>query len=64
MRSDFLIVRNRKDIKSLLANVTLGSVLKELEKNDINYKNIVCGFCRGAILSHNETYNVKSSRSL
>lgn len=64
VRSDFLIVRNRKDIKSLLANVTLGSVLKELEKNDINYKNIVCGFCRGAILSHNETYNVKSSRSL
>lgn len=64
VRSDFLIVRNRKDIKSLLANVTLGSVLKELEKNDINYKNIVCGFCRSAMLGHNETYNVKSSRSL
>lgn len=64
VRSDFLIVRNRKDIKSLLANVTLGSVLKELEKNGISYKNIICGFCRSGMLSHNESYDVKSSRSL
>ncbi|MBG2876012.1 RHS repeat-associated core domain-containing protein [Proteus alimentorum] len=58
VRSDFLIVRNRKDIKSLLSNVTLKSVLKELEKNGISYKNIICGFCRNEIGSDNETYDV------
>lgn len=59
IKSDILVVRNRKNFKNLFSNPTLGDVLNELGRNGIHYKTIIVAICRGPLFGSGAEYDSK-----
>lgn len=59
IRSDILVVRNRKSFSNLFSAPSLGDVLNELKERNIHYDTIVVGACRGPLFGSADSYDSK-----
>ncbi|MFS2226004.1 RHS repeat-associated core domain-containing protein, partial [Pantoea sp. B65] len=59
LKSDFLLIRGRMDIRGIFINPTLQEIFDALEANNIKYTNIVAAFCRGGAFKPNKSFDPK-----